>query len=48
MAGAEAIDFGKVQQVAGGVMAHVAGAVSLMMAYLGDQAGVFAALQWPD
>ncbi|MEN7536637.1 class I SAM-dependent methyltransferase [Aurantiacibacter flavus] len=42
--GADSIDFEKVQQVAGGVMAHVAGAVSLMMAYIGDQAGVFAAM----
>ena len=40
----EAVDFGKVQELAGHVVGHVAGAVSLMMAYLGDQAGVFAAM----
>ena len=40
----ETIDFGKVQEMAGKVMHDVAGAVSLMMAYLGDQAGVFAAM----
>ena len=40
----ENIDFDKVQAMAGTVMQHVAGSVSLMMAYLGDQAGVFAAM----
>ncbi|QZH74097.1 MAG: methyltransferase domain-containing protein [Erythrobacter sp.] len=40
----EAIDFAKVEAMAGTVVGHVAGAVSLMMAYLGDQAGVFAAM----
>lgn len=40
----EQIDFAKVQTMAGKVMHDVAGAVSLMMAYLGDQAGVFAAM----
>lgn len=38
------IDFAKVEAMAGKVMNHVAGAVSLMMAYLGDRAGVFAAM----
>lgn len=38
------IDFAKVEAMAGTVMNHVAGAVSLMMAYMGDQAGVFAAM----
>lgn len=40
----ETIDFDKVGAMAGKVMHDVAGAVSLMMAYLGDQAGVFAAM----
>jgi len=40
----EQIDMNKVEAMAGTVMGHVAGAVSLMMAYLGDQAGVWAAL----
>lgn len=39
-----AIDMSKVEAMAGTVMTHVAGAVSLMMAYLGDQAGVFDAM----
>ncbi len=34
----EQIDFAKVQEMAGKVMHDVAGAVSLMMAYMGDQA----------
>ncbi len=40
----EAIDFEKVQAMAGKVIGDVAGAMSLFMAYLGDQAGVFDAL----
>jgi len=40
----ETIDFDKVQAMASKVMHDVAGAVSLMMAYMGDQAGVFAAM----
>lgn len=40
----DAIDFAKVQDMAGKVMHDVAGAVSLMMAYMGDQAGVFVAM----
>ncbi len=40
----ETIDFDKVHEMAGKVMHDVAGAVSLMMAYMGDQAGVFAAM----
>lgn len=40
----EAIDFEKVHAMAGKVMHDVAGAVSLMMAYMGDQAGVFTAM----
>lgn len=40
----ETIDMDAVQALAGKVIGHVAGAVSLMMAYLGDQAGVFAAM----
>ncbi|WAT18960.1 methyltransferase domain-containing protein [Aurantiacibacter sp. MUD11] len=40
----EQIDMAKVEQMAGHVIGHVAGAVSLMMAYLGDQAGVFEAM----
>ena len=40
----EEIDVAKVEQMAGKVVGDVAGAISLFMAYLGDQAGVFAAL----
>jgi ubiquinone/menaquinone biosynthesis C-methylase UbiE len=40
----EAIDMGKVEALAGKVIGDVAGAMSMFMAYLGDQAGVFDAL----
>jgi len=40
----ENIDFEKVGEMAGKLMGHVAGAVSVMMAYMGDQAGVWAAM----
>jgi len=40
----EAVDMEKVGALAGKVVGDVAGAMSLFMAYLGDQAGVFAAL----
>ena len=40
----ETIDEAKVQELAGKVVGDVAGAMSLFMAYLGDQAGVFAAM----
>jgi 2-polyprenyl-3-methyl-5-hydroxy-6-metoxy-1,4-benzoquinol methylase len=40
----EQVAMARVEQMAGKVVADVAGAVSLFMAYLGDQAGVFAAL----
>lgn len=40
----EVIEMEKVQAMAGKVIEQVAGAVSLMMAYIGDQAGVFAAM----
>lgn len=38
------IDMNKVQAMAEKAMGHVAGAVSVMMAYMGDQAGVWAAM----
>lgn len=41
---AEEINMDRVQEVAGKVIGDVAGAVSLFMAYMGDQAGVFAAM----
>ena len=40
----EEIDMAKVEQMAGKVIGDVAGAVSLFLAYLGDQAGVFDAM----
>ena len=40
----EQIDMAQVEQMAGKVVGDVAGAISLFMAYLGDQAGVFEAL----
>lgn len=40
----EEIDMAAVEQFAGKVVGDVAGALSLFMAYLGDQTGVFAAL----
>jgi 2-polyprenyl-3-methyl-5-hydroxy-6-metoxy-1,4-benzoquinol methylase len=40
----ETIDEAKVQELAGKVVGDVAGAMSLLMAYLGDQAGVFEAM----
>jgi len=40
----ETIDEAKVQELAGKVVGDVAGALSLFMAYLGDQAGVFEAM----
>lgn len=40
----EDIDISKVEQLAGKVVGDVAGAMALFMAYLGDQAGVFDAL----
>lgn len=40
----EQIDMAKVEAMAGKVITDVAGALSLYMAYLGDQAGVFEAL----
>lgn len=40
----ENIDFDKVHDMMGKVMGHVAGAVSVMMAYMGDQAGVWTAM----
>lgn len=40
----EQIDFDKVQALAGKAIGDVAGAVSIMMAYMGDQAGVFNAM----
>ncbi len=40
----ETIDFDKVHAMMGNIMGHVAGAVSVMMAYMGDQAGVWAAM----
>ena len=38
------IDMAKLEQLAGKVVGDVAGALSLFMAYLGDQAGLFEAL----
>lgn len=40
----EQIDMGRVEELAGKVIGDVAGALSLYMAYLGDQAGVFEAM----
>ena len=40
----EQIDMAKVEELAGKVIGDVAGALSLYMAYLGDQTGVFEAL----
>ncbi|MHA6334077.1 methyltransferase domain-containing protein [Qipengyuania sp. CAU 1752] len=40
----EQIDMGRVEELAGKVIGDVAGALSLFMAYLGDQAGVFEAM----
>lgn len=40
----EAIDQAKVEELAGKVIGDVAGAMSLFMAYIGDQAGVYDAL----
>lgn len=40
----EQLDMARVEAMAGKVIGHVAGAVSLMMAYMGDQAGVWAAM----
>ena len=40
----DTIDEAKVQEMAGKVVGDVAGAMSLLMAYLGDQAGVFEAM----
>ena len=40
----EEIDMTKVEELAGKVIGDVAGALSLFMAYIGDQAGVFDAL----
>ena len=40
----EAIDFDRVEQLAGKVIGDVAGALGLFMAYLGDQAGLFDAM----
>ncbi|MWV27523.1 class I SAM-dependent methyltransferase [Aurantiacibacter rhizosphaerae] len=40
----EQIDFAKVEEMAGKIVGDVAGAVSLFMAYMGDQAGVFDAM----
>ena len=40
----EAIDEARLNELIGKVIGDVAGAMSLFMAYLGDQAGVFAAL----
>ena len=40
----EDIDISKVEAMAGKVVGDIAGALSLFMAYLGDQAGVFTAL----
>ncbi|GAA0285702.1 class I SAM-dependent methyltransferase [Alteraurantiacibacter aestuarii] len=40
----EQIDMAKVEAMAGKVIGDVAGAVSLFMAYMGDQAGVFEAM----
>jgi len=41
---AEAVDMDKVGAIAGKVVGDVAGAMAVFMAYLGDRAGVFAAL----
>ena len=41
---AEAVDMEKVGALAGKVVGDVAGAMSLFMAYLGDQAGIFATM----
>ena len=40
----EAIDMAKVEEMAGKIVGDVAAAVSLFMAYMGDQAGVFDAM----
>lgn len=40
----EQIDMARVEQLAGTIMGDVAGAMSMFMAYLGDKAGVFAAM----
>ena len=40
----EAIDSDRVEQLAGKVIGDVAGALGLFMAYLGDQAGLFDAM----
>jgi ubiquinone/menaquinone biosynthesis C-methylase UbiE len=40
----EAVDHTKLEQLIGKVIGDVAGAMSLFMAYIGDQAGVFAAM----
>ena len=40
----EAIDEARLEQQVGKVIGDVAGAMSLFMAYLGDQAGIFAAM----
>ena len=40
----ETIDPQRVEEMAHKVVGDVAGAMSLFMAYLGDQAGVFAAM----
>ncbi|WP_338240945.1 class I SAM-dependent methyltransferase [Aurantiacibacter hainanensis] len=40
----EQIDMAKVEEMAGKIVGDVAGAVSLFMAYMGDQAGIFDAM----
>ena len=40
----EQIDMARVEEIAGKVVTDVAGAVSLFLAYMGDQAGVFDAM----
>ncbi len=41
----ESLDEAKLEELAGKVVGDVAGAMSLFMAYLGDQAGVYAAME---